>query len=180
MRAIRPRVVGLLVAAIWACAGNTAPREFLVSPSRGQTDAFGGWIELEYLRDGRTEHLDGELLAVRADSVWVLGPSGAIVLATAPVRRGKLTAYHAQAGQVAALTGLGVVSTISNGLFLVFTAPMWIVVGSVTAGSQSREPVSEAPPLPWADLSLFARFPQGVPAALDLSELEPKRQPRQR
>jgi len=175
MRATRPWAVGVgLGLALVACAGNTAPAGFLVPPRLAQTEAYGGWVELLVTGGAR---VDGELIAVTADSVWVLG-TASVVVPVASVRQGKLTTVQSEVGNVAGATGLGVVSTISNGILLVFTMPLWIIVGTAAGSSQSYAPERRVPPLHWAELNGFARFPQGLPDGVSLASLRAK--PRRR
>jgi len=175
MRATRPWAVGVgLGLALVACAGNTAPAGFLVPPRLAQTEAYGGWVEMLVTGGAR---VDGELIAVTADSVWVLG-TASVVVPVANVRQGKLTTVESQVGNVAGATGLGVVSTISNGILLVFTMPLWIIVGTAAGSSQSYAPERRVPPLHWAELNGFARFPQGLPDGVSLASLRAK--PRRR
>ena len=154
-----------------ACAGNSAPAGFLPSPQAAQSQAWGGWIELQYTQGQSERFVAGELIAVSRDTVWVLGPSGGAVVPTASVRGGQLTGYSAQADKVAGAAFLGTLSTISNGWFLVFTAPLWIITGTVAAANQSHAPVRRVPPLAWSDLSALARFPQGLPVGVRLEAL---------
>ncbi len=175
MRATRPWAFGAgLGFALAACAGNTAPAGFLVTPRLAQTEAYGGWVELLVTGGVR---VDGELIAVTADSVWVLG-TASVVVPVANVRQGKLTTVQSEVGNVAGATGLGVVSTISNGILLVFTMPLWIIVGTAAGSSQSYAPERRVPPLHWAELNGFARFPQGLPDGVSLASLRAK--PRRR
>ncbi len=162
-------LVGALV--LGACAGNSAPAGFLPTPRAAEMEAWGGWIELQYTQDGSARFVAGELIAASGDSVWILGPSGGAVVPTASVRSGQLTGYAAQPDRVAGTAALGTLSTISNGVFLIFTAPLWIITGTVAAASQSRAPVRRVPPLAWSDLSAFARFPQGMPVGMRLEAL---------
>lgn len=165
----------LALALVAACATNSAPKGFLPSPEEATASAYGGWIELTS-GEGRNERrVEGELLAVTADSVWVLTDSGgALVVHTASVRKGKLTAYRSNAGKVASWTFLGVLSTASNGLLLILTAPLWIITGTVAASGESIAPERRTPPMSWPELALFARFPQGLPPGLPLGALTPK------
>jgi hypothetical protein len=78
-----------------ACASNTAPKGWLPKPIEAQAAAYGGWIELTYA-ESEERHTDGELLAVSAESVWVLSGSQGLVIPTAAIKKGKLTAYAAQ------------------------------------------------------------------------------------
>jgi hypothetical protein len=155
------------------CARNSAPEGWLPKPAEAQAGAYGGWIELSY--DQATEQrADGELIAVSADSVWVLSQDQALVIPTTAVKAGKLTAYAAQKGSLTLWTVVGTLSTISNGGFLLFTAPMWIIGGSLAVGGESRAPERKSPSLAWGELAPFARFPQGMPEGIDLSTLKAK------
>jgi hypothetical protein len=157
-----------------ACAHNTAPEGWLPKPAEAQTTAYGGWIELTY-HQSEERRTDGELIAVSAESVWVLSANQGLVIPTAAVKRGKLTAYAAQKGGLTLWTIVGTLSTISNGAFLIFTAPMWIIGGSLAVGGESRAPERKSPPLTWVELAPFARFPQGLPAGIELTALQPKK-----
>jgi hypothetical protein len=162
---------------VLGCATNTAPSHFLPSPADAQTQAFGGWIELRFASTGRDSAVDGELLAATSDSVWVLTGTGWVVTPTATVRQGKLTAYDSRWGAVAGYTLMGVLSTISNGWYLVLTAPVWVITGTVAGANQSHAPERKTPPLRWSELSAFARFPQGMPPDIRLGDLRPKLSP---
>ena len=176
MSAINPALwvsLGIAIACA-ACARNTAPKGWLPKPIEAQTAAYGGWIELTY-GEAAERRTDGELIAVSAESVWVLSGNQGLVIPTAAVKRGKLTAYAAQKGGLTAWTVIGTLSTISNGGFLIFTAPMWIIGGSLAVGGESRAPELKNPPLTWVELAPFARFPQGLPAGIALTALQPKK-----
>lgn len=174
--------IGLLVALATlpaGCATHAAPTGFLPDPAEAGTDALGSWIQL-MTRD--SVWVTGELIAVAEDSVWVLpleGPARAV--ATDAVSSGKVVAYDAEHGRVVVATLLGTGSTISNGFFLVFTGPLWLLVGTIAAVNQSRAPVHELPAIfagnpedSWSGLALFARFPQGLPPGLPVETLRPR------
>lgn len=169
MRGSRYVALGLMLA---GCARNTAPPGFLVTPRIAQSQAYGGWVEL---RVANGASVAGELIAVTAESVWVLG-TAPMVVPVVGIKEGKVTSTDAEVGNVAGATGLGVLSTISNGILLVFTAPLWIIVGTAAGSSQSYAPERRVPPLHWADLAPFARFPQGLPPGVALASLRPKLQ----
>lgn len=170
------RVVGVASLALGlACAANPAPSGFLPSPSEAVRDVYGGWIEVTVAVGRHDSTVAGELIAVRADSVWILPENGGVTaLATTAVKRGRLAHYSSGAGAVSGFSALGTVTTISNGAFLIFTAPAWIITGVVAASNESRAPLRDVPPLGWADLAAYARFPQGLPPGIDLAEIRPK------
>lgn len=157
-----------------ACARNSAPDGWLPKPAEAQATAYGGWIELTYQDGDVTRRADGELIAVSADSVWVLNENQGLVIPTTAVQRGKLTAYAAQTGTMSIWTAVGTLATISNGAFLIFTAPMWIIGGTLATAGESRAPQRNSPPLAWVDLAPFARFPQGVPDGIEVTALQAK------
>jgi hypothetical protein len=157
------------------CASHNAPSGFLSKARESGSDPFGAWIDLKVLPvAGERGRVQGELLAVTADSLWVLQADGGTVLRTQAVIEGQLTAYDSEAGQVGAATALGTVSTVSNGAFLVFTAPMWLIAGPITTSGQAKVPIKELPPLRWTDLAAHARFPQGIPEGVDWRSLRGK------
>ena len=167
----RVRLLPLVMAA--ACAYNPAPSGFLPSPKEADRNLYGAWIELT-VPDGRRERMvAGELIAVGQDSVWLLPDSGAgvVAFATAGLTRGQLVWYHSEAGAVAGYTALGIVSTISNGAFLLLTAPAWLITGVVASSNESGAPIRKSPRTRWADLAAYARFPGGMPVGIDVSQL---------
>ena len=155
------------------CAHNSAPKGWLPRPVEAQAAAYGGWIELSY-NQATGQRADGELIAVSADSVWLFGQDQALVIPITAVKRGKLTAYAAEKGRLVLWTLVGTLSTISNGWFLIFSAPMWIVGGSLAVGGESRAPERKSQRLSWEELAPYARFPQGMPVGMDLSTLKAK------
>ena len=169
------RRIGLAAAlACVACKGTSVPKDWLPEPREAQTTAYGGWIELDYLEGQERRRAIGELIAASADSIWVLHETQPRVIPTAAVDSGKLFAYSPRTGDLTVWTVAGMVSTISNGWFLVFTAPMWMIGGGLAGRSEIRAAQRRHPPLTWGGLAPFARFPQGMPEGLGLSGLRVK------
>lgn len=166
-------VLTLCVAAS-GCATTTAPQGFLPDTREAQTDTYGSWIDFTYRAAGGVERLQGELIAVATDSLWVLAATGGRAVSTASLVEGRLTEFDARYGQVAGGAFLGFLSTISNGWFLVFTGPLWIIVGTAAAAGQSNLPMTPVTASTLGDLAAFARFPQGLPAGISLADLEAK------
>lgn len=174
MSAIRPWLAaGLTVLCVTACSAHTAPEGFLPTTIEAQRRAQGGWLEVRYRSTDGLERMAGELLAVTEDSVWVMQSSRPVVIPTGQVVEGQLTGYDSKHGEVSGATVLGVLSTVSNGAFLLLTAPMWLIGGSASAGGQSRVAMDEVPPVRWHALAAFARFPQGLPPGIALQSLRP-------
>jgi hypothetical protein len=156
------------------CKGTSVPKAWLPTPQEAQTTAFGGWIDLAYTEANERRWAVGELIAASADSVWILNQREGLVIPTAAVDSGKLFAYAPRTGNITGWTVAGTVSTISNGAFLLFTAPMWIIGGSLAGRSEIRAAQRNNPPLTWVEIAPFARFPQGMPEGVGLAALRPK------
>ena len=177
-------VVALGLAALAGCAGNNAPAGFLASPDETARTAWGGWISLEFASTpeptdprpaARVSRLEGELIAVGEDSVYVLAAGGVTAVSVASVRRATLTAYDSKAGELGAWTLVGTLSTLSHGVGLIISAPLWLATGITATSEQSHKGrVSGTERRSWEDMRPFARFPQGLPPALDHAALRPR------
>ncbi len=169
-------VAGVALAILGGCVTNPAPVP-MPPANVAATEAYGGWVTVRPA-GGRTggsrADVAGELIAVHPDSVFVLTDSALVGLPRGQTRKATLFAYDSRAGSLAAWGFLGTLSTVSNGYFLVLTAPLWIITSSVATAHQSRAPMVEtSDSAGWDRLRLFARFPQGIPPTLDRTILKP-------
>jgi hypothetical protein len=157
-----------------ACAGTPGPEGYLEPAAVVQREAFGGWIAVH----ADSSLIEGELIAVRADSVFVLNDSlGLVALPLTQHTYGRLGWYNAQWGGVAGWAVAGASSTISHGYLLLVSFPVWVLGGSLAASSASRAPIvviRPHDPEGWTHVARYARFPQGMPAALDRTMLRSK------
>ncbi len=176
------------------CAARHAPRGWLPYAQEAQREAFGGWIHLEFgappefgaARDPRD--VVGELIAISDDSVFVLSGRTLTARALDSVPRATLEAYDSRSGDVAQMTLGGTLATFTHGFGLVLTAPLWIIMGTASSASLSRQgrltvdgTADSASKrrggrpgwgrASWKDLRLYARFPQGLPPGLDRAQL---------
>lgn len=182
-----------LVSALCGCASSRAPHAWLPYAQEAQREGYGGWIEVATRDAPDAPRFSGELLAVSDDSVFVMTSAGVGGCALADVLRANLEGYDTRSGDVASMTLVGTLTSISTGIGLILIAPMWIVVGSIASGALSddgqysvdtarrRDSTGErtapdAERRTWKDMRLYARFPQGLPVALDRSQLR-ARQP---
>jgi len=179
------RAAGGAAVLLAACVSNPAPSGWLPPAQVAAREAFGGWIVVDTTRGagrgsyagGGAAAVEGELIAVDADTAFVMSGTTLVALPKAAVRDASLFAYDAEWGSLALWSVLGTVSTISNGGYLLLTAPLWIIAGTSATASRSRAPRVELAQQGWAQLRLYARFPQGMPPGLDRKSLLPS--PRQ-
>jgi hypothetical protein len=138
-----------------------------------QREAFGGWAAVRFGDTASPNVVQGELIAATSDSLFVLSLRDSLhVVARSAVNELKLTGYDSNWGYLSIWTFLGTLSTASHGAFLILSAPVWIIGGSVATASQSRRPIYTNPPLDV--LQQFARFPQGMPPGVARQALQIK------
>ncbi len=156
------------------CASSTAPRGWLPQAVEAQSAAHGGWLSLRVNGGSRGAVHEGELLAIQADSIFILEHGTCFGLPTAQVVKATLTAYDANTRLLAIWTLGGTLSTASHGVGLILSAPVWIIAGTAATASQSRAPQTTFTPATWEKTRAYARFPQGLPEGLDRSSLRSK------
>jgi len=143
-----------------SCATTNAPTHWLSEPDQTALDAYGGWIDVRC----RNSRIAGELIAISEDTVFVADSTLHAVVST-DILSARLAIYHASS--MGGYVFLGVLSTLSNGGFLIFTAPMWLIGGSTAASSRSHDPIIDYPDKTLDEFTRFARYPQGLPSSLD-------------
>lgn len=172
MRALSAWVGVLLL--LSGCAHSSAPKDWLPRAVEAAEEANGGWILLRLEDDSKHE---GELIAVGADSLFVLEPDGCRGYGHAQIEHAVLTGYDSQAGRIAGWAVMGAISTVSHGYGLVITLPLWVLVGTVESISQSTAGRIEVTKTSWEQARKYARFPQGLPEGLDRAALLPRNPP---
>jgi hypothetical protein len=155
-----------LAAAVAGCARSPAPAGAVPWPAGAEADPYGAWIQVE--RQGGGGVVAGELLAVDPDTVFVLTWDGAVRgVPLDSVREATIAWYRGHATDLAAWTVVGTISTISNGVFLLLTAPMWLIAGSAATAAESRAPLVRVPTrADWTTARMYARYPAGLPPDL--------------
>jgi hypothetical protein len=145
-----------------ACAHNPAPDGAIVSAEAMQYTARGGYILIEQ-RNGI--YAGGELLAVAPGAIHVQTDRGPRTIPLTQIQSMRLAAYETGQGAMAGWGALGVLSTLSHGFVLIFSAPIWLISTGVAAGLESRGALVDYPGDRLEDFRRFARYPQGLPTA---------------
>jgi hypothetical protein len=161
----REPILALALVLLAGCASTHAPSHFLpVADDAGRT-ARGGWLVAEIREPGAAPRREvmGELLAVAPDSVYLETARGFEALPIADLGAVRLARYNSSWPTIAGLTVGGVLWTASHGVFLILTAPLWILTGTISAAVVSRGPIVSPETDGWHALGAFARFPQGLP-----------------
>jgi hypothetical protein len=164
-----------LLPIIFGCTSIHAPPGWPVRPGQLPTEVYGGWLEIRYSPGAAVVGPPtGELIAVAMDTVFVADDAGLHAVAAADAQRIRLVTYHPDASLFGSLAVAGALSTITHGALAVFTAPMWLLAGGGAAGARSREPIIDYPSCELGAFTRWARFPQGLPAGVDRSQVRMK------
>jgi len=166
---------GCLFLAVWMvrCATLSSPDGWLPKLNEAQSLAYGGWITVEHFDENQTKKTFGELIAAQEDNLIILGEEGIAKIPVEKIRKGKLEVFKEK--RVAGVWAvLGTLSTLSHGIGLLLTAPVWIISGIGFAVAESMTGLMEFQGPPPEEVRKFARFPQGLPKDIDLQSLKAK------
>ncbi|PYQ45743.1 MAG: hypothetical protein DMF77_03270 [Acidobacteria bacterium] len=156
-------LVAALASALAACVSSPAPAGWRPRPPEVQSRPCGAWIRLQRGQDKRAGVVEGELIAVSDDHVYVLTRSELLGVPPAAVTSARLEKYRAGTDALGGWGTLGTISTLSHGWILVLTAPLWIISSTATVATESRVAQLRHPPTPLGEFRPWARFPQGLP-----------------
>ena len=141
---------------------------------------FGRHVAVSPARDARATPLTGELIAVSAESLWVLGDTGLGALPLGAVDRVSVRRHNFTAGRAlawalvgAAVTGGALSAACSSvegaecGRVFPGVALSWVFWGGLAAASADASSKLRIDAARWDSLRAYARFPQGIPAGVD-------------
>lgn len=139
-----------------------------------QTRGFGSYIEVQGLKG---EFLQGELLAVMQEKLWVLDLDGKRQwVKIRYIRAAELYKYESDWG-FGGWGLVGALSTASHGFLLILTFPIWVLSASIAAAVESRSIRLQYPETDIEEFAKWARFPQGMP--VDAAPVVPALPPRE-
>src|SRR5262249_32903974 len=139
------------------------------SPEKAVTSGRGAY---SYLQLAGERHETGELIAADSDRFWILTNEPRLVtVPVASVERAWFGVYSTNEGALGAWTGVGSLSTISHGAFLIISFPVWLAVGVTASAVESGRGLVTYPPTKLAVVRRYARFPQGLPAGVGFEQL---------
>jgi hypothetical protein len=164
--------VALVALALCACGepgklgrSAVAPADVTVHVPIEDVPVSGAEVTIVRVDESKTT---GELLEATEDHITLLEGTTIVTIETTDVRRVILTRYAngTLIGVLAVWSAVGGLATLSHGLFLIFTGPIW---GAISTGAIVPVAADEAR-FAYADkksdltfLHEYARFPQGLP-----------------
>ncbi|MDN3669771.1 hypothetical protein QWY93_10595 [Echinicola jeungdonensis] len=151
-----------------------APKKMVPKQNEILSDAFGGWMELGVTN--RPNKIEGEFIAIHNDSIFVLKNDQLSGFPKGDIQFARVIFYNTQYNAMAFLTSISSLATISNGIFLIGTLPLNIVVGVFSnIAERKRLNYRQYPDQPWEELSKFSRFPQGLPKGGQRREIKSRK-----
>ncbi len=174
MQTTKQRAVAILLTVMLAgCATTNAPDKFLSEAEKLQEESYGGWITAHFYTEKSENEVQGELLAVSRDSLFVLSHSQIVSVPVDLVTTARLEIFLSNANSVGLWTTGEILLTVSHGWFLGLTAPIWIFTGYGSAIARSHTPIFKYPGDSWEKFTLYARFPGGMPSNVRGNKPEP-------
>jgi hypothetical protein len=172
---VRQRAGPWLLLLTAGCAPVSAPGGWLPPAHPDRVDTYGGWIVVQQVGKRGTPRIGGELIAVSSDSVFVFTARGLQGVARSEIKGADLYGYEGGANALVVWTLLGTLASVSHGLGAMFSAPAWIVIGTIAASVQSWKPHVGLRGDDWRAFVPYCRYPQGLPPGLDRAALQPRR-----
>mgnify|MGYP006865010764 CR=1 FL=1 len=78
----------------------------------------------------------------------------------------KMDKHSTSGGDILWMTFGGMILSISNGLFLIITMPLWLITGIIASIVTANTNDIEFRLAEWSELNKYARYPQGIPAEI--------------
>lgn len=142
--------------------------EFLPGTDEIHMNQYGSYITFK-LRS--YANIKGELIAVDSNALIVLSEKKmeCVVVPKSDIFSFKIKyADQRNYGWMIPILSL---STISHGLFLIFSLPANLIVTSIVASSGEKAVSYTNEDISYEALKMFARFPQGIPPGITLEEI---------
>ncbi|MFT4534126.1 MAG: hypothetical protein ACJA1A_001484 [Saprospiraceae bacterium] len=116
--------------------------------------------------------VEGELIAIDSSEIVLLQDTNmnkCTVFKTADIKQFKLR--YAKPKHYGWTIPLYTLATISHGIFLVFTAPLNLIVTIIVSVGGEKAFTYSDKNMTYEELKMFARFPQGIPSTVDIKDI---------
>ncbi len=162
-----------------ACATSYAPHDWLPDTEDIPGNLNGGWITIvtyDTLAVPGNEwyQFSGEFIAMDDENVYMLYDS-LYVVSKSKISNSFLELDQKSTESYGTWVALGSLATISNGVYLILTMPLWLIGGTSVASGESYRDIYESE-FPdenyWQNVNKFSRFPQGL-QGINLEKIKP-------
>ncbi len=145
-----------------SCASIRGPRELIPDPEEVPENPRGCWVELET----KVDKISGEFIGLSEENVYVEGQFGKKLYAVPrdEVKKARIVVFYPDGTSYLGLwTLLGVLLSFTHGGYLLISIPIWSLFGISSIIGRSYEPVFNYSKKELDKMSIYARYPQGVP-----------------
>lgn len=159
-------IFGLLAIFINSCSSPG----YLPSSDKIDVNEYGSYISISRKTTPEPE-IDGELIVIDIDKIVVLTEDDkqCVTVPVDDVKRFSL--LYAKPKHYGWTIPLYTLATIGHGGFLIFTAPVNLIVTiTVTVAGENAFKYNDKN-MTYEKLKMFARFPQGIPPDIDLASI---------
>ncbi len=182
----RIKVVGTLLLCLLllsGCYSLKIPVAYRPGLKDAGSSVGGSWVSI-LLKTGPDQPvspgIEGELIGIKADTLIVLTVDSLRALPVGTIDRANLFIFKKPIGKYAGMTGLflipaviGIIAMPGDPFFIFALAPVLAgfvsgLVEGFTAKNELKYPAKQV----IYDFRPYSRFPQGIPAAVNLSELK--------
>lgn len=165
-----PRLFILIILMTLPSVGCKAPA-YLPEPENVGNNEFGSHITIHLLEGSEVE---GELISIDEGSLIILtqkkGMNQLRNVSIEQIRNFRL--MYAEPASYGATIPVSALISLSHGYFALITAPVNLAVTGITTTRATRAFTYDQEDISWDELKMFARFPQGLPSNIKVTDLE--------
>jgi len=167
--------ISMLLLALFSSSCMTP--KYLPSSENLDVDTHGSYIIINKPNNysnffkGR-KSISGELISIENDSIFVLSnySHNCELILKKDVRDFEL--LYAKPKNYGLVAPIFVLSTISHGFFLAITAPINIMSFIIVSKFEKKEFTYDNSNISYDRLKMFARYPQGIPANVNIADIK--------
>lgn len=115
---------------------------------------------------------DGELIAIDSNQIILLSATKKQCISIRIKDNDRFKLRYAKPKHYGKLIPVYTLSTLSHGIFLIFTAPINLIVTTAVAISGENDFQYNKRNMTYEKLKMFARFPQGIPHNVDVANIQ--------
>ena len=175
----------LVLLILSGCISDKMAAKFLPTVANAGNFKYGGWIVADLkLKQGTSESnlVSGELIAINYHQLFILDTSNMHIIPDSIITSATLYMYKTQPGVFAVITILTFLPNLIAAIAVPEHAGFFIGIGCIplitgmifaaAEGGTKRNQLIFPARNSLSELNKYARFPQGIPAEMDISQLK--------
>jgi hypothetical protein len=161
---MKNKVIILMIFA--ALSSQCTTPKYLPSSDKIDINTYGSYI---YIHHKFGANVKGELISVDSSKLVVLTKNRAVTVPISEIS--SFTLKFARSKNYGYTVPLYTLATVSHGLFLIFSAPVNLIVTFLVSVRSQRAFSYSQREISYDKLKMFARFPQGLPPDIDMTKI---------